>query len=253
MEFKDTTIDLTEIASELVPTEGIIIDSFNSMQENLFLIDRAAPSPDEKEVVESIPFMNGSYDFSMIFGERFFEDRELTYQFMLFNLPYRERKVFETKLKRKLLPIGITEIYDTHDKDYFWLGKVTRIDVKDNEEMHCLEIEIIIKAHAYMFRKILEGQDVWDEFRFDSDVSQDVKFHLTSEFKDILLINVGQTGLVPKITVEGNATVEFHNRIYQLNTGQIKDDRFSLSVGLNELKIKGFGTIEFEFRRKEFG
>ena len=31
MEFKDTTIDLTEIASELVPTEGIIIDSFNSM------------------------------------------------------------------------------------------------------------------------------------------------------------------------------------------------------------------------------
>ena len=136
MEFKDTTIDLTEIASELVPTEGIIIDSFNSMQENLFLIDRAAPSPDEKEVVESIPFMNGSYDFSMIFGERFFEDRELTYQFMLFNSPYSDRKVFETKLKRKLLTIGITEIYDTHDKDYFWLGKVTRIDVRDNEEMH---------------------------------------------------------------------------------------------------------------------
>ena len=253
MEFKDTTIDLTEIASELVPTEGIIIDSFNSMQENLFLIDRAAPSPDEKEVVESIPFMNGSYDFSMIFGERFFEDRELTYQFMLFNSPYSDRKVFETKLKRKLLPIGITEIYDTHDNDYFWLGKVTRIDVRDNEEMHCLEIEIIIKAHAYMFRKILEGQDIWDEFMFEYDVAQEVKFNLTSDYKKILLINGGQTGVVPKIVVKGSATVEFNNRTYQLNDGQIKDDRFNLLVGVNELKIKGSGTIEFEFRRKELG
>lgn len=63
--------------------EYISFGDFNSRDAGWYLQKREAPTPDEKEIVESIPYMQGELDFSSALGERVFESREITYEFKL--------------------------------------------------------------------------------------------------------------------------------------------------------------------------
>ena len=63
--------------------EYISFGDFNSRDAGWYLQKREAPTPDEKEIVESIPFMQGVLDLSRLLGQRVFESSELTYAFKL--------------------------------------------------------------------------------------------------------------------------------------------------------------------------
>lgn len=43
---------------------------FNSKEHGFYIIEHDAPSAEEVEIIEQIPFMQGQYDFSMLTGER---------------------------------------------------------------------------------------------------------------------------------------------------------------------------------------
>lgn len=64
--------------------EYIDFAGFNSSDYDWWLIDRTATTPEEQEITESVPYMQGEYDFSMYDQERFFKTRELTYKFVYF-------------------------------------------------------------------------------------------------------------------------------------------------------------------------
>ena len=66
--------------------EKIIFNEFDSSEFDLKLISRDAPSPEEKEVAESVPYKQGKDDFSMIYGQRPFENRLITYTFLAPNV-----------------------------------------------------------------------------------------------------------------------------------------------------------------------
>ena len=53
--------------------EYITFGDFDSRKSGWYLQKREAPTPDEKEIVESIPYMQGELDFSSALGERVFE------------------------------------------------------------------------------------------------------------------------------------------------------------------------------------
>ena len=75
--------------------EYIQFMGFNSKNETLHLIERNAPTPEEKEILKDIPFKQGVLDFSALLGSRVFKNREIEYVFMLFNTPYNQRKIVE--------------------------------------------------------------------------------------------------------------------------------------------------------------
>lgn len=83
--------------------EYIDFAGFNSSDYDWWLIDRTATTPEEQEITESVPYMQGEYDFSMYDQERFFKTRELTYKFVYFGEVYQDRKAYEEELKRQLL------------------------------------------------------------------------------------------------------------------------------------------------------
>ena len=81
--------------------EYIQFMEFNSKNEKLYLIERNAPTPEEKEILKDIPFKQGVLDFSALLGSRVFKNREIEYVFMLFNTPYNQRKIVERNIKQK--------------------------------------------------------------------------------------------------------------------------------------------------------
>src|SRR5699024_11943405 len=58
--------------------EQIEVNKFNSKRLGLYLLNRDAPTPEEKEIIEDLPYSQGVLDFSMIMGERMFDNRTLT-------------------------------------------------------------------------------------------------------------------------------------------------------------------------------
>lgn len=178
--------------------EGIQFNDFNSVNEGLHLLDRQAPSPDEKEIIESIPYSQGVLDFSMLLGERVFNNRQLSYELISDKMPYKQRKSLERRIKRLIVPKGEGNLYDTHDLGYYWRGKCSSVEVEDNAEFKYLIIRISFNVYPFLIRNKRYFDDVWDDFDFENDVANWTK-HTVIGVKTITLVNSGDKSV--KLTV----------------------------------------------------
>jgi len=107
--------------------EYIQFGDFNSKDAGWYLQRREAPTPDKKEIVEQIPYLQGVLDFSDALGEVFFDRREITYEFKLPNKEYSDRKVAERFIKSSMTTKSESKLFDSHDQRYYWLGKGQKI------------------------------------------------------------------------------------------------------------------------------
>ncbi|RFE01068.1 hypothetical protein [Streptococcus parauberis] len=229
-------------------TELIQFKGFNSKDFGLFLLERDAPTPDEKEIIESIPLMQGELDFSMLTGDRIFESRELKYKFIALTRPYSERKILENTIKRLVMPHGKSNLYDTHDGKFFWYGKCKSVDVDDDAEYDCLTVVLTFKCYPLMYSYYDYFDDYFDNFNLDSDTAAFTKFPIAGA-TDILLYNPSDTAVSPKVIVSSQMTVTDDLGIsYTFKTGTSVDYVLTLKRGINKLKVTGNGTIAFHFR-----
>ena len=182
--------------------EQIQVNQFNSKKLGLYLIDRDAPTPEEKEIIEDLPYSQGVLDFSMIMGERMFDNRTLTYEFIAIEKSYEARKPLERQIKRDLMMNGIVPIYDTHDLGYFWLGKCESVEVEDDHETGRLRVTIEFDVYPFLYTVKSWFDDAWDSFNFDTDVANWTKYQVNGE-RTIELVNNGDITITPIITVKG--------------------------------------------------
>ena len=181
--------------------EHITFVEFNSRNENLFLMEREAPSPEEYEAVLSVPNRHGVLDFSHLDGERKFKNRKIKYEFKMFNTPYSQRKATEIRLKRKLMLGYSQKLRDTHDQGFFWLGKCSNVKVEDGEEFNSLTVKIEFNVYPFMYREFDRFNDVWNEFYFETDFANFTAYEVDGE-KEIILWNAGDTKVRPIIQLE---------------------------------------------------
>lgn len=174
--------------------EHVVFGDFNSLERNMYLIDRSAPTPSEKEVIESIPFMQGAFDFSMIMGERVFTNRSVSYTFHLYEEDYDTRKFSQTAFENELMRKGRVKLTDTYSPGYYFLGKCTSVDTQDDHEYKRLIVSVEFDCYPFKISTLAEGHDIWDEINFELDWLQPVEF--TAQRTTFKPVSVGQ-----KVTV----------------------------------------------------
>lgn len=243
--FRNLDITDEEIPDELI-NEGFSFGKFNSMNEMFYLISRDAPSPEEKANVESIPYMQGVIDFSRIYGERYFENREITYKLMIFNTPYINRKTIENNIKRCLMMEPIQPIIDTHDQGLHWLGKCKEVSVEDNEENKTLVVTVTFDCYPFAIKDEFEGADIWDTVDFPDYVFQENFFKVDGQ-KRIILINLSSNTIETSFTVDGFIFIKNQNGSVEYTTGDYENTPFNLIPGENVFQLFGDGTINFKF------
>ena len=238
---------------DLEINEYIQFMSFNSKNEKLYLIERNAPTPEEKEILKDIPFKQGVLDFSALLGGRVFKNREIEYVFMLFNTPYERRKIVERNIKQKLMVHSKNKLFDTHDSNYYWLGKCKSVEVENGEQFNQLKVTITFDCYPYMFSNINYFDDYWDTFEFDEDVANYTKYIVKGSL-DFLLFNAGSVAVKPKITVDSRFSVKVNDEepiIFE--AGSKQDYYLSLRPGVNDVHVEGTGTIKFHYRKEVMG
>lgn len=232
--------------------ERITFNEFDSKKLGLYLIERDAVSPSEKEIVETIPFMQGVHDFSMLLGERIFDNRLITYTFFRPQTDYYERKLLEQEIKRKLMMNGILHLYDSHDESFYWYGKCKSVEVDDSEENRSLTVKIVFDVYPFMLSKNDYFDDVWDTFNFNHHVANWTKYLIKGK-KKIFLINNGDTSLSPTIITDSDMKIILRDKTYTFKKGENKDFLMKLERGINELTIYGNGVIKFRYRTEVMG
>ena len=233
--------------------EYIQFMNFNSKNEKLYLIERNAPTPEEKEILKDIPFKQGVLDFSALLGSRVFKNREIEYVFMLFNTPYNQRKIVERNIKQKLMVHPRNKLYDTHDANYYWLGKCKSVEVENGERFNQLKVTITFDCYPYMFGRANYFDDYWDTFSFDDDVANYTKY-LVNGSLNFQLFNAGSVAVKPEIIVDSRFSVKVNDEDpIVFKAGSKQDYYLSLRPGLNDVHVEGTGTIKFHYRKEVMG
>ena len=233
--------------------EYIQFMSFNSKNEKLYLIERSAPTPEEKEILKDIPFKQGVLDFSALLGSRVFKNREIEYVFMLFNTSYERRKIVERNIKQKLMVHPRNKLYDTHDANYYWLGKCKSVEVENGEQFNQLKVTITFDCYPYMFSNTDYFDDYWDTFEFDEDVANYTKYIVKGSL-DFPLFNAGSVAVKPEIIVDNRFSVKVNDeKPIVFEAGSKQDYYLSLRPGVNDIHVEGTGTIKFHYQKEVMG
>ncbi|WP_346216358.1 phage tail domain-containing protein [Caldifermentibacillus hisashii] len=228
-------------------TEGFKRGNIHTKEFGMWLVSRSAPTPDEKTITESVPFMHGVYDFSMILGERIYENRIISYQFEIIDMNYQQRKLIQTKLENWLMKDGFAPLYDDHAPGYYYLAKCTGVDVEDTSGG--LTVNVEFEAYPFKISILEEGHDIWDDFNFELDVSQPVEYQVNGTL-NINLLNAGSCSVVPTITVSTAMTIQKDKITYNVPQGESRSESFRLMIGENPMAITGNGTIKFTFYKE---
>lgn len=227
---------------------GIIKGGKHSYNDfGLTVRDTTTETKKKNKTLVKIPFMNGSYDFSSLYGGQTYEEETRVYEFNLIAKDKYDLEIQKMKLSEWLLDGGQVEIYDDLLVGYHRLAECIDLSFEENHNY----AKVIANFRAYPFKICdgYEGDDVWDTFNFELDVAQDVKFTVES-VKSEVLINNGSNVVTPVVICSAPMSVTLDNKTFKFPKGENQDYRFRLKKGDNSLKIEGVGTIEFKFRKE---
>lgn len=234
-------------------TDYIQFMEFNSKKENLLLLDRDAPTPSEKEIIKDLPYKQGVLDFSMLLGDRVFNNRDITYNFLLLETSEKDIYFFETKLKQKLMRYGQQKIHDSHDPYYYWYGKCKSVKAERNATYNRLQVTIVFDCYPYMFSNTNYFDDSWEHFDLKNDVANYTKYEIKGSL-DFPLYNSGSVSTRPDVIVDTKMIVTVNGEDpITFEPGDSKNFYLSLKPGVNDIHVEGNGIIRFHFQSEVMG
>ncbi|MDN6626360.1 MAG: hypothetical protein L0K82_03995 [Pisciglobus halotolerans] len=171
---------------------GIKIDGIDLYKEFGILPEsRSIGKPSKEKVLEKIPYSNHTLDFSELYGENTFNERQIEYTL---NIIGRQPNIeaayqLESKLTNILMRKSQFKLQDDVFPNYYFLVEQRK---GPNFELNSYAGKLILTLDAYPFRisELPEGNNLWKTFNFYEDVLQETKFHVErTTFKPV---EVGQ-------------------------------------------------------------
>ena len=227
---------------------GIKFNNKHSIKDfNIYVSELDTSPPTKNKIKESIPFMNGAYDFSELYGSNTFKERSLKYTFELLEDSPLKLNILKTQIENWLLGCGKCELYDDAIPGFYFLAECTNIDEYDDRYKSVLSVEFT--AYPFKIGEHYEGNNLWDTFNFELDVLQDTKFTVNGA-SSVSIYNPSVIDIEPEIIASSQFEITLDNKKYVVEAGTSKDYRFKFKKGANNLTLKGNGTIEFRFRKE---
>lgn len=228
------------------PKENIRFGKFNSFALGYELIERSAPLPSEKLIVENIPFSDGVQDYSQIIG-KYYEERELTYTLTALRKNYEERKQLEILSKQLASLYDYTQLYDSHDRGYYWKAKLKSMTFTDDSANNLLTCSLSFTAKPYMYRSDDGFNDRWDSFNFEKDVAQFYLYEVKATKVVRLIIPSGQKVEPTFELLSGNLTVAFKNYRKKLDKGMNATPFIAFDGVINYVAFEGNGVVKIHY------
>lgn len=232
----------------MIQVYGIIKNSKHSFDDfGLWIVDKQIDPPTKKRITSSIPYMNGVYDFSQIYGETTYEERSLKYVFEIVEDTKEMLNIKKIEAVNWLMSDGKCYLYDDAIPGFNFSAEC--VDISFSEEGTRGKLTAKFTAYPFKISTFQDGHDIWDDFNFELDMVQDTKFDVEI-IRNIQLYNNGAIGINPIIICSNDMEIIKGTTTFKFKAGESKSWSFKLDKGLNNLTIKGTGAIEFKWYKE---
>lgn len=216
----------------------------------LMIVDVVVSNPSVNTITKTLPFMNGQYDFSELYGGQTYSTREVKIIVALNGLVDSSRtrlNIAYDNVINWLFNTGMSTLKIDFIEHNF-TGRVISVGEKERF-LNSESIEIIFECDPFRVADYYEGHDIWDIFNFETDYAQQTAFTITNP-TDITLYNPSATSITPTVICTSDMTIQMNDTTYKFVAGITNDYRFKLAKGENHMTIQGQGNIEFKFRKE---
>lgn len=222
----------------------------------LYLIDKKITFPSKNKVTILPVYSNDLIDLSMLYDEQVYSDRTIQMTFLALQRDTVSKAATYlawTKIINWLMPpAGRQVLVDDTMPDYYYLGEVIEAPTWDDFLFNG-KFTVTWTCYPFRIHRLFEGNDVWDTFNFELDVSQTVQYDIVGSRK-VTLLNTGSAPIQPSIIADSPMMVSMSRIGIQVSAGQTDSDNLlqplTLQVGVNLLTITGQGHIEFRWHKE---
>lgn len=230
--------------------QGITINGKHSYNDfGLLLLKKNIGIPSKIKIKETVPFMNGTYDFSTMFGGQLWDERTLTYDFVII------ASSKEALSSKKFAVINWLEdninckITDDSIPEYSFIGDATNCSFA--EKLHDGVLTVTFTCYPFKVGNNEEGNDIWDIFNFENGITNTVSYTFSINTSVTLTCDSRSKN---EVIVETTAPITIiKNKIsYSFPTGKTSNSSFILDNGSNILMLyaSASATVKFHFWRE---
>lgn len=192
----------------------------------------------KKEIKESVPFSNVTYDFSKIDGELYWEEKELEYILEITASDPEELSIKIQAFKSWVMNVVAENLYDPYILDYHFVATFADISV-DETEVEKATISVSFTAYPYMI----------------SNIPKVYSYELTAGVEQTVSVNNPSSHrITPTFDASVPFTVKVGTEAFSVPSGETTDEYFKLEAGDNILKLKSTanGSLEISFYEEVF-
>ena len=204
--------------------------------------------PELNRIAHTVPFMNGVYDFTDLYGNATWSERTITV-----HIRHKSGELGRSMLNGYydnislwLLSQPMSKLKFDHIRGYF-TGRVTGFSTREAYNILGY-IEVTFTCHPFREWEEYEGNNLWDPFCFETDIMQDTKFEVNGK-KTVTVHNLSATSVIPLVICNDTMKVTKGGRNFTFEQGETNNPIFELAPGANTMTITGYGEIEFKFKR----
>lgn len=128
---------------------GIKANNVHSSSFGCIMTDRQIGAPVKKAVLETVPGMDGFYDFTELFGSATYSDRTLSYTFTVTGQDVAENEQAASDIVGWLSGITDAEIYDDLVSGYHFKGTCSSVSVAASSAGRTQRITATFTCHPY--------------------------------------------------------------------------------------------------------
>lgn len=211
---------------------GVLFDNIHSFFDLALILSAVEITPAKPKVTYvNIPGADGSIDLSEVHGEVKYSDRTLKFTFTMNPAGDLSERAWEEKKTEisNLLNGKACKITLDKDPDYYWQGRCTVDSYKSNKRVRQFVISAAVRPYKMKQKETI------------------VSFALSSAEKTVKVRN-SRKSVCPVIECTNNNThITFGNATFAVNAGSRKLPDIIFTMGENELKLSGSGTVTFRF------
>lgn len=216
---------------------------------HLKLVDRSVLPPKETTIKESIIGMQGDYDFSIdIFGERLYENREITYSFNGKESNDLLKSFNKRKLENWLLNGSYMPLYDDKETNYYYIAKCIYVELESDNGVLKAPYTITFEAYPFKIKESVEGSPYWDDYDI-TDYYQKVEYTINGT-QQIKMMNTGTTSVAPELELSSQMTLKKDGEQFVVPAGTRTIEDFRFEIGMNRFTVTGNGTIKFNWHKE---
>ncbi len=212
---------------------GITINGKHSYRDfGLFISKKVVEMPGVKRIRETVPYMNGSHDFSKINGELTYEDRIVSYTFDITGDDAEEMNKKKHDVSAWLCAVHEENIQDDDYPHLHFFGSYHESDWEEDDGQGELTIKFI--CHPYMYA----NAETVIELAAGTNVS-------------LIVQNESDHRVVPTIEISGTLTIQIGGKKFAVS-GNGKHQLFMLEKGNNQVTYTLTGNGKMRFYKEVF-